>query len=359
MRYFRLVSLLLSITVLLFISALFASCGGGGGGGGGVGPTYVNSRATGTYRFVMLDGGFGATTGNVVFDGAGNGTWTALQTTGTDTSGAFTYTVTTDNTITLDGEMTGTMRGGGNFLVSTSTVSGSEVMLLAVKLSSGLTDTANTYVAGQFSREDPMSSAEVVHISMADAVESELTWSVMYPASGPTGTADYTFDQDGSFSLPMVTPNSFGAITPDYELMIMGDAETVTYPYLNAICGFKTATSATLATLNGTYIMHEFMDGLVIGGGKVVTRRGRVVFDGAGNGTYTVLAASNGPTAGTEPFTYVVQPGGTFQINFPGPPPGTLTGGVVLQDGSVFGVVDYDQGGSDNTIGVTIGVRQP
>ena len=355
MRYFRLVSLLLSIAVLLFISALFASCGGGGGGGGGGGPTYVNSRATGTYRFVMLDGGFGATTGNVVFDGVGNGTWTALQTTGTDTSGAFTYTVTTDNTITFDGEMTGTMRGGGNFLVSTSTVSGSEVMMLAVKLSSGLTDTANTYVAGQFSREAPMSSAEVVHISMADAVASELTWSVMYPASGPTGTADYTFDQDGSFSLPMVSPSSFGAITPDYELMIMGDAETLTDSNLNAICGFKTATSATLATLNGTYILHEFMDGMVIGGGgKVVTRRGRVVFDGAGNGTYTLLADSTGPAAGTETFTYTVGNDGAFLINASG----TMISGVVLQDGSVFGLVDYDDSG-DNAVSISIGVRQP
>jgi hypothetical protein len=301
----------------------------------------------------MLDGGFGATTGNVVFDGAGNGTWTALQTTGTDTSGAFTYTVTTDNTITLDGEMTGTMRGGGNFLVSTSTVSGSEVMLLAVKLSSGLTDTANTYTAGQFSW-DLASSTEILRI---DTLASSISLSTLF-TSGPTTSivVGYNFNSDGSFSAPTTTPTSFGAVTPDFELMIMGDAEN---PNVNALCGFKLATSASMATLNGTYIVHEFADDFVLGGGLPAARRGRVVFDGNGNGSYTVLAASNGPTAGTEPFTYVVQPGGTFQINFPGPPPGTLTGGVVLQDGSVFGVVDYDQGGSDNTIGVTIGVRQP
>ena len=354
MRYFRLMLLLLSIAVLLSIPIVLASCGGGGSSGSPPpGVTYVNSKATGTYQYIIIANGFSAETGTAVFDGAGNGTWTAIQTSGTETSGTFTYTVTSDNAMTLDGTMIGTMRSGGNFFVLNQTVSGEEGMLIAVKLSSGMTDTANIYVGGQFSFDTltPRSSTQILQIAMHDTLASELTWSVV---SGPSGTGDYTFNADGSFSLPMTSPNAYGAISSDYDLMILGDGESASDDYMNAIFAVKSATTATWSTLSGTYIIHEFMDDDVMGVGAFVTSRGWVTFDGSGNGTYTELANSSGPvTPGTDNFTYVVNNDGTFLISAG---PDTIDG-VVLQDGSVFGLIDPDPT-TNNNVSVAIGVRK-
>lgn len=350
MRKIRLASLLLSIAALLAIPILLASCGGGGGGGNGI--TYINSKATGTYQYVMLANGFSIETGTAFFDGAGNGTYTAIQTSGTETSGTLSYSVTADNTMTLDGTMVGTMRSGGNFFVLNHTVNTEEAMLIAVKLSSGMTDTANTYVGGQFSFDTvtPISSADILQIETHTPLVSTLTYSSLFTSD--TGTIDYTFNLDGSFSMPMVSATMYGAITNDYDLMILGDGDNSDND-LTAICMLKSATTATLSTLNGTYIMHEFMDDDVSGGGAFITSRARVIFNGDGTGSYTELANSTGTVApGTDPFTYSVNPDGTFLVSAGSD---TLYGSV-LQDGSVFGLIDPDP--SDNKVAVAIGVKK-
>jgi hypothetical protein len=91
-------------------------------------------------------GGMGVEVGKVTFDGAGNGVYSAITSSAT---GTITYSVTTDNTITINDpvagtSIVGTMRSGGSFFVGTDTTSGNEVMITAVKQSTSVTDSTIT-----------------------------------------------------------------------------------------------------------------------------------------------------------------------------------------------------------------------
>ena len=353
MRFSRSMFSLLSIAVLFAAAVLFPACGGGGGGDSGPGVTYDNSRVNGPYTYVAMgnNSGAGVEVGTITFDGAGNGVYSTISTTMTVT-GTVTYTVTTDNTMTLKDpvygtSMVGTLRSGGSFFVGVDTTTGSETMITAVKRSKLVSDSTVTYYSGQFSYDNG-SSARIVGIQTAAPIAGTLAWAEILPP-GLTGTETYTFLSDGTLSIPGIAPNMFGAVTDDHQLMILGDGETVQSPEILSFCGFRLPGSGrTNASLNGTYLLYEFWDDNVAVG-SFVTSRGLLSFNGSGFVQYSELASSTGTISPGGGYVYTVLPDGTFLIN------GTLPG-VVIQDGSVLGIIDYDA--TDNEVAVMIAVKQ-
>ena len=131
--------------------------------------------------------------------------------------------------------------------------------------------------------------------------------------------------------------------------MIVGDGETIGSSEVLGGCGFKLPGSGmTAASLNGTYMLYQFMDNN-IGVGSFVTIRARATFDGAGSVTYSEIARSAGSLDPGGAGTYAVADDGTFLID------GVMPG-VVIQDGSAFGIVYYDVG--ENSVSITIGIKQ-
>ena len=350
MRFSRSMFSLLSIVVLFPAAVLLPACGGGDSGPG---VTYDNSRVIGEYTYVAMgnNSGFGVEVGTIIFDGTGNGVYSTISTTMTVT-GTVTYTVTTDNTMTLKDpfygtSMVGTLRIGGSFFVGVDTTSGSESMITAVKNSKLVSDTTATYLLGQFTYIT-QSQVNIIGFESATPSPGLLRATELYPP-GAADTASYTFHADGTFSIPTTTPNTFGAVTDDHQLMILGDGETVQSPEILSSCGFRLPGSGmTNASLNGTYLLYEFRDDNVAVG-SFVTSRGQLSFNGSGVVQYSELASSTGTISPGGGYIYTVLPDGTILLN------GTLPG-VVIQDGSVFGFIDYDA--SDNEVAVMIGVKQ-
>jgi hypothetical protein len=342
---------LLSIAVLFSVCALFAACSSGGGGGGG-GVVYDNSRLNGTYTYVVtVGGGFGVEVGTVTFDGTGNGVYSAITSSST---GSITYTVTTDNTITINDpgagtSIVGTMRSGGSFFVGTDTRNGNEAMIVAVKKpTTPITDSTTTYLSGQF-EYSTQSQVGLVSIVTASPDPEVLTYENF--VSTETGTLPYLLSTaTGTISIPDVNPIVFGGFSSDKAIMVFGDGETASGDSsMMGGCAFKLpGTGMSLASLNGTYMLYQFMDDNV-GVGSFVTIRARVTFNGAGSGTYTEIANSTGIIDPGGSFSYAVAPEGTFLID-------SVMPGVVIQDGSVLGIVDYDS--TDNSVAVMIGVKQ-
>ena len=79
-----------------------------------------------------------------------------------------------------------------------------------------------------------------------------------------------------------------------------------------------------------------------------MTSRFRVVVDGAGNGTYSMIASSTGGS-NSGSFDYSVNDDGSFVIV-------GLAEGFMLADGSVFIIADTDN--SDNSVDIQVGVRK-
>ena len=339
---------LIGMATLALLLPMMISCShGGGGGGGGGGVTYDNSRANGDYTYVAAGSGagFGVEVGTMTFDGAGNGILSAIT---SSAAGSFTYTVTTDDTITINGTLIGTMRKGGDFFVAIDTTNGKETMITAIKKSTMVTDATNTYLLGQFSYET-QSRANIILLELATPNPGEATATDLAPVSGPSGTVSYTFNADGTFSVPSSTPSLFGAVTSDHQLVIVGDAETIDSAEVAGGCGFKLPGSGmSTASLDGSYLLYEFMDDNV-GSDAFVTIRARVTFDGNGSGMYSEIANSKGTLDPGGSFSYAVAPDGSFLID------GVMPG-VVIQDGSVLSVIDYDD--SDDSIAVMIGIKQ-
>lgn len=356
MRLSRITLILLSIAVLTSASFLLAACGSGGGGGDGDrdgGTTIDNSRATGTYTFVyMAAGSLNIQIGTITFDGAGGFTFTNDHPAGP--SGSDTYTIDTNNTLTLTGPgIVGTMRSDGTFFAGNDTRSGNEAIMLGIKHSSGMTDTQNTYLSGQFMDDSSGSMAMIIQVDSATPSASTLTWAEISPGSN-SGTETYTLNTDGTISIPGTSPYQFGAVSSDKELIIVGDTGTdVSSPGALVSCGLKFPGSGMAdSSLNGAYMLYQFMDDDVdqsSGGPSYVTSRSRVSFNGVGSGSYTELSSSLGSPDPGGTFTYAVDAQGTFTID------GVMQG-TMLADGSVFGIVDYDD--SDDSVAIMIGVKQ-
>jgi len=219
---------------------------------------------------------------------------------------------------------------------------------VAIKKSSLVTDSTNTYLLGQFSY-GTQSRANVILLEMATPNPGEATATDLLPVLGLPGTVSYTFNDDGTFSGPSSTPSLFGAVTSDHQLAIVGDAETIDSAEVLGGSGFKLPGSGmSTASLNGSYLLYEFMDDNV-GSDAFVTIRAQVTFDGSGSGMYSEIANSKGTLDPGGSFSYAVAPDGSFLID------GAMQG-VVIQDGSVLSVIDYDD--SDSSIAVMIGIKQ-
>jgi hypothetical protein len=337
----------LMAAAVLSAALILGACGGGGGGGDGV--TYDNSRAGGTFTYVQLDG-TSVAIGTCTFDGAGGGTYTEDSPAGP--GGSFTYTTTTNNIITIDNTTVGTLRAGGDFFAATDTTNGG--MMFAVKQSTQVTDTAANYVAGVLSY-DGGSGAEIDGISIATPGAGQLTWETLRPVSSASGTESYTLNtSNGTVSSPDATPYQYGAFSSSLDLFLLGDGETTVTNNVFAMLGLKLSGSGmSNASLSGTYIVHQLIDGDVGAGGSFVVTRGRITFDGNGSGTYQELATSSTPDTTPIALTYSVNADGTCTID---PGGGVQFEGAVLADGSVLSLVDYDSG--DNEVFILVGVKQ-
>lgn len=336
-----------TIMMIMTLPLALMACGGSSGGGGG-GAAVDNSKASGTYSFVVIEGS-NAEVGSITFDGAGGGTVTDISPT-PDGPNPITYTSYSDNSISLD-TMVGTIREGGNFIVLSNTNNGSEALILAVK-NSALSDTANTYRFGQFGYDSTLTS-EVVIVDVDTATPSAgfLSWSTVAP-SVTGGTDIYAFDNSSGTYL--VTANggldeAFGAISPDGQINIYGDGTETTDTFVYGGLGLEFPSSGmTVADLSGTYIMHQFMDeDVTVTGPSFITSRIRVVANGDGTGTYASIASSTGGSS-SGPLTYTVSGDGSM----------TVFGdeGFLLADGSVFVFVDHDTSGDD--LDIKVAVRQ-
>jgi len=347
----------LPIVMILTLAVLFSSCGGSSGGGTSV----DNSRANGIYKVILMKGGYGGfkDMGAFTFDGAGTGTFVSSYSSST---GAFTYSVTTDNTITLGSTLIGNMRSGGTFFVATDVTPGNLMIVIGIKESALSSEPSNTYtyMSGyyKYTNSTGHSSAGIISAVTASPASGQLTLQYLLPVSGPSFTTTYSLAlSNGTFSSPGTTSNLFGAISSDKEVIIMGDVETGISTETMAIVGLRLpGTGMTAASVNGTYIMHELRDNnaLAVGVNTMGTSRGRLVMSGGtttGTATYTELATSGTPTTVSQTFGYTMQSNGTFTIEFPG------FKGVALKDGSVFTLVDYDPA-DNNEVSFMVGVKQ-
>ena len=171
-----------------------------------------------------------------------------------------------------------------------------------------------------------------------------------------TGTFTYTFDPTkGTISLPTPTTaaDTFGAVTSDRQLMIMGDGETASTSEVGGTVGLKQPSVAmSNASLNGTYLLYNIADENAGGIPFYVTSRARATFDGAGHGTFTELAISSGTPVSTVTITYAVTANGELSFNGNG----AKERGTVLEDGSVFSMIYFAPG--DNYASLGVGIKQ-
>jgi hypothetical protein len=354
MRYIRSAMVVFSVSVVAFLVVFVVSCGGGGGG---TPSTDVdNSRASGTYSFVLMNGAMDVMIGTATFNGAGSGTY--VVTSPTTTSGTFSYVAKVDNSLVIDGTSIGSLRNGGSFFAVVDVVSGEEQMMVGVK-QSVVSEATTTYIAGQFSYDANLGIAEanIIQINTATPSPGNLTYSALAGImTGSTGTATYTFDPTkGTISSPTPTTaaETFGAITSDRQLMISGDGETApTIEVLGSVGLKQPSVAMSNASLNGTYLLYNIADENAGGTPVYVMGRARATFDGAGHGTFTELAKSSGTLQSKPTITYAVDASGGFSINGNG----AKELGTVLEDGSVFGVVWFDSTTGYASVG--IGIKQ-
>ena len=332
----------LSVVTIVALAVLFSSCGGGGGAAG---TAIDNSRANGDYKIIIMKGGSGGYGGgNVIGTFSFNGAGVATFNTST-----FPYTVTTDNAITLDSTLIGNMRSGGTFFVVSDVTTTRTGIIVGIKQSDLATETTNTYMSGVFGHNGTNSSAGIVSVVTASPTTGQLTINNI-AGSSPTGTIPYSLTlSNGTFTVS----DAIGAISSDKEMMIMGDVIT---PDVMGLVGLKLPGSGmTAASVNGSYIMHEYKDPNVSGNGPIIVSRGRMIMSGGtgstGTATFTELATSGTPTTVSQTFGYTMASDGTFTIQYPG------YKGAALADGSVITLVDYDPAG-DNQVSLIIGVKQ-
>jgi hypothetical protein len=340
----------LSLSMIFICSALAVAmigCSGGGGGGGNDGGVIIdNSRANGAYTYVAISGetGFGIEVGTITFNGAGSAVYSGTTSTST---GSLTYTVTTDNAITIDGTLIGTMRNSGGFFVAADTSSGKKTMIVAVKQSSHV-ETSTTFLTGRFEHNIQSHLSQAGIMSMVTASPSSGLLTITDIVSATTETVSYLLSTaTGTVSIPDTNPGIFGALSADNNILIFGDGETNSDSRLMGACGLKLPGSGMAnASLSGTYLLYQFRDDNV-GVGSFVATRGRITFNGTDSGTYTEIANSTGTLDTGGMFSYSVNSDGTFVING--------LQGVVIQDGGVFAMTDYDA--TDNSVAVMIGVK--
>jgi hypothetical protein len=343
-----------AFALLVALGVLFASCGGGGGGGGAAGgPAVDNSRASGVYSIIIM-GGYGGEIGTVTFNGAGSATYVRTQPTSSGPQ-TLAYTALADNSFTVDSTLVGNLRNGGTFFVGTDVTAGNEVIVIGIKQSALASAPSNTYTyMSSYINYNSVTFSGIKSIVTSSPSAGSVSGTDILPTPSTPYTLTYSLNiASGTFSAPTSTPYLYGAFSSDKEIAIVGDMETSSTPEIQALLGLRLpVTGMSQASLNGTYILHEFWDDDVSGGGLFSTARSRLTFNGAGSGTYTELAVSWGPADPTaHPFTYTVNANGTFTLN------GSGYQGVVLTDGSVFSLVDYDAA-DFNDLAIMVAVKQ-
>lgn len=163
------------------------------------------------------------------------------------------------------------------------------------------------------------------------------------------GTLTYNLDFDGSLTSTLSDGTVFdGILNNDNNILAVADTN-FTDQFIEFDVVIKKSTGLSNAILNGEYI------GVRIGSfpSTVLTT---VTFDGAGNGEFQFLAASNGDLDNGK-FTYSVGSDGDVTIE------GVATGdldseGIVSGDGTVVALVDTGFRGGNEDIDMTVLIKK-
>ena len=352
-----------ALPILFFISLFLASCGGGGGSSSSSssGVATDNTKATGTFRYVLFHGystsespSMSVEIGTATFDGAGGVTRQVISP--GNESDSFSYTAKVDNSITFS-DFVGTIRSNGNFIVLSSTSSGSEMILFMVKNSGTATDTARTYHTVQFLNTSTTgsvyeSSAMMIESDWASPSTGNLRWRMLSGLQNISGTNNYTFANTSGIFMIHTTTNAFfamdeeyGSLSPDDEIMIAGDAIINKDDYVLGAVGLEAPGIAmSAADLSGTFIVHQYMDEDV-SVGDFTTTRTSVTFDGYSIATYSTLASSTG-SSDTGSIKYTVAADGSLDLEG--------QAGYMLEDGSVFTFGDY----TGSSVNIQVGIKK-
>ena len=115
------------------------------------------------------------------------------------------------------------------------------------------------------------------------------------------------------------------------------------------ISGTHSVAFSDNSVLNGTYIVNQFIDDELDSGGYSVVSRMEVTFNGAGSGSYKILASSTGHTSDSGSLTYNVASDGTWTTS-------KGDGGIISSDGNVFTISETDP--SDDAVHIMVGIKK-
>ena len=343
------------LTVINFVAVLTLTACGGSGGGGTDDQLLANSRAHGVFTYALIKHDAASlypvetVRGTLTFNGDGTASFTEVGPSGP--GGELTYTVSTDNVITLQGfGMVGTLRAGGDFFAASDVVAdGGISMMIAVKNTAGADESLLTggYIRGYFTYDDAGGeSATAVQDLSCDGSGSGIATGIS-PTTVTLPTFTYTIEPDGYLTK---SPEEYGAASAGGDLAITADTSyklQSAYPVLASL-SLKKSSGKTKSDLSGAYDVHLFLDDL----GAFGTSRATVLFDGNGAGTFSVIATSFG-SLNSGPFSYSVDTtadNGTFMLDNEG------WYGMMSPDASVIAVIDTDA--SSSGVRVMVGVKK-
>jgi len=336
------------ILAVLAIPLILVACGGGSDSSSG--PAVDNSLASGTFTVMEVQNGSGVQTGVAVFDGAGNVSYTPTG----GTPQALTYTSFADRSIKID-TSGGMIRSGGNFMVLNNVTGGNEGISILVKTpTTTLAEAQVTYNSGEFDYDTTSATSRLSITTMNGGTAGAIAVNDITNSSSFTGTYTYS-SANGTFVTPASATDdaAAAAISPDYDVLVYSDSATTVTSSTFLGLGLQAASAATVATVNGTYMLYSFSDGNSTGTPAYQSGRTRVILDGAGSGSYQDIVDSSGGTLGSGTFTYAVNNDGSFTVS---PTGGGTMNGYALADGSVFIMVEDNVAGG--YVSLMVAVKQ-
>jgi len=197
---------------------------------------------------------------------------------------------------------------------------------------------SRTYTVVQFATDpDPYTAC----IAMAFDGVGRFDWTETTNSNvggGARGTLDYTVSSDGILSGP---PGEMGVVSHDGSIFLLSGTsgnEFVTF------LGVEQSTEMSGKSLLGQYVVSQFAT-------DPQPYAARFIMDFAGEGEFSWMETVNSMVGGgaAGQMTYTVASNGTLSIS-------SGDSGIVSHDGSVMVLVDTD--GSDNGIGILVGIRQ-
>jgi len=342
-------ALILLMLVFIVILSTLAACGSSSDTISNV----DNTKANGTFTFVQLmaDNSMSDLTiarGTVIFNGDGTGFY-ALNSPSVE-SGPFTYTARSDNSISIEGEMSGHLRANGDFFVISNASSSTDgLMMLGIKNTSGADNSSMSggLHSALFEYDTPgtTSSTSIQNIIVNGTGFGNAT--EIAPSVGAYADFTYTTNPDGTFTSNLA--EEVGAVSNTGDISISADS-TSNNKFVSFAAQKYTAGALTNSILNGTYMLHMFMDDYVPSSSFVISKAS-ATFNGNGTVGYADLETSSGGALQSGIANYIVNTttnDGTFYLE------GDLA--FMTPDGSVIAIIDTDD--TDDSVSVMIGVKK-